>query len=338
MTVLNLPALVPQRFYALDPNTGRPVQLGSVAFFTAGTTEPKAVYASRDGQAEAQNPMPLDAAGSCEVYLSGAYRIVVRNANGAEVYTRDQVNSIPVETDEGNPGVLLAVNNLSDVPDKAAARSTLGLAKQSSLTDATTDRLMMVGGFGLGGDAVRLQGAGAANSPTLPTGIYRVHVGDVATVGGPPGAGLGVLEVLRHTNVNVHQVYYPADGTRGSPWRRVYSLTAWSPWRRDVERGSNDFGDWVRWGDGTQYCTFLTNAGVIATSAVGAVFRTASDLTWMFPMPFSLAPRVTVTPLNASSWGVVSFRNATQLNFRRVCFQNDATEVFCDLQAWGRWF
>lgn len=225
---LNLPLLSPQRFYVVNPVTGRPVTLGTVWFYTAGTSSPKAVYLDAAGTSPAPNPIDLDAAGGCEVYLSGIYRIEVKDQAGATVLTRDQVNSIPVELPEGNPGSLLIANNLSDVADKAVAREALGLRKQTSASDATADRVLMTGAFGVGGGAVRLSGANSAASPALASGLYYVLAGDIVGVGLPAGTGNCLLEVRKETDTLAQQTLYPLAGANLNPRTRVYTSGAWT--------------------------------------------------------------------------------------------------------------
>lgn len=300
---LNLPVLAPQRFYALDPKTGRVVSHGSVTFYFAGTTALRTVYADREGTIAAANPVTLDAAGSCEVYLSGVYRIEVRDAAGAVVYSRDQVNSIPVETTEGNPGSLLASNNLSDLTDVAVAREALGIAKQTSVSDATANRILIMGAFGLGGSAVQLTGSGALNAPGLPSGLYRVAASDVASVGGPDGAADGLVLVMRFSANRAHQVWYQANGFNVQPWSRIYSVSEWGPWRRDsglVDAGAGR--TYRRDADGTQTVEMtVTGIGPIST-ALGSAFQSANVTPGAWPVPFKSGtiPTVVVDAWNAS--------------------------------------
>lgn len=276
-------------FMALDPNTGRPASLGSVQFYNAGTTTPKDVYLDRSGESVAPNPTPLNAAGMCDVWGEGLYRIDVFAADGSLLYTRDFVDPAPSVGGGGSgDGALLAINNLADVADKAAARQVLGLAKQDNATDKTGGRILTVGAFGLGADAPRVSGSDALNDPALPTGWVSIAAGDVTMVGGPTGstqigggttAPPGVCEIRRYGYNQIVQTYYPltTDGNR-TPWRRSYD-GSWSPWVRDISAWSNSNGWYTRQADGTQVCYL---------QKLQANFDSADNLiaSWTYPIQF----------------------------------------------------
>lgn len=284
-----LSRLPPSSFIAIDPNTGRPVSLGSVAFYNAGTTTPKDVYLDRNGDNVAPNPLSLNAAGMCDVWMEGLYRIEVFDAKGELLYDRDYVDPAPGVGGGGSAdGALLSINNLADLADKAAARQVLGLAKQDNPTDKTTGRVLAVGAFGLGGDIPRVSASDALNDTTLPTGWLSVAVGDVTKVGGPAGASqvggpttapAGVCETQRYGYGLLVQAYYPltTDGNR-TPWRRVYN-GSWSPWVRDIAAWSVASGWYTRHADGTQVCYL---------QKLQASFAGDDNLfaTWSFPVQF----------------------------------------------------
>lgn len=275
--------LTPPNMVAIHPGTGRPVSGGSVRFYTAGTTTPKPAYLDREGTIEAPNPMPLDAGGMCDVYLDGLYRLDVYDAVGEKLYDRDYVSAETAGETGSVEGALLAVNNLSDVPDKNAARQTLGLDKQSGTADRTPGRLMIVGAFGLGGNAPLVSGSGALGDPSaLGTGWVRVDQASVSTVGGPNGAPAGVCQTLKHTGSAASQAYYPTDGSQNStPWRRSYSAGSWSPWRRDMASfdGNNGGGWYYRYADGRQVCVI---------DKLQLTYNSPDNClgTWTFPIQF----------------------------------------------------
>lgn len=301
MANLNLPPFTSPRFTAIHPDTGRPVSYGTVEFYVPRTSTAKPIYADSSGENIATNPLRLDAAGSGVAYLKGPYRVVVRAApvpgetQGAVLWDADDVNSVVAETPAGNPGSLIAANNLSDVPDPALARATLGLATQANTTDRTPGALMMVGAFGLGGYAPAVTATGALSDLTrLTSGYLRVAAADAATVGAPAGAG--VCHTLRFGADTVAQVYHPVTGTNPTPWRRIYSLSAWSPWVRDFDNGSDSNGTWERNSGGWQRCVASVTFTYDSASAIKA--------TWTFPKAFASAPTVTYSLINATLTGI----------------------------------
>lgn len=299
---MSLNRLLSPNMIALHPETGRPVSLGYVFFYSAGTTALKSAYLDRDGTVPAANPVRLDNAGMCDVYLDGLYRVEVRDASGRVLYDRDNVSSESTGGGGTVDGALLAVNNLADLSDYAAARQVLGLAKQDSATDATAGRLISVGGFGLGGSAPRVQAADALTDSTLPTGWVSVALADVTTVGGPSGAPAGVCHTMKHSGGALAQAYYPVSGDNGAPWRRFYSGGTWTAWRRDQAAWSETTGWYSRHADGTQVCylnklvcSFDNSANLLAT--------------WTFPIQFSGRPHFVTAALRPEADGA----NATAI-------------------------
>ena len=73
---------------------GEPLIGGTLTFYIAGTSTPAAVYADPDGDTAMTNPVVLDGSGRPEqglIYVSSShgYKVIVRDAGGAELYTRD---------------------------------------------------------------------------------------------------------------------------------------------------------------------------------------------------------------------------------------------------------
>ena len=284
---LNLPRFSSPRFIAVHPETGRPVSFGKVSFYVAGTTTLRQIFSDREGLVPALNPHPLDAAGSCEVFMSGPYRVVVRDRDGGLVYDADRVNSVPRETPADNPGSLMAANNLADLLDPSEAREALGIARQADPTDATADRLLITGAFGLGGVIPEIEAVqNSANNLNRPTGWVSVSE-TVATLVGAPKNVRGVLHTMRGTST-LHQVYYPTDGGSPSPWYRLYEAGAWTPWIRNASSGVNGLHRWARLAGGVQHC-WHSAAPFIYVSGTSLRF------VWNFPVEFSGMPVITAT-------------------------------------------
>jgi hypothetical protein len=64
---------------------------GKVYFYTKGTTTPKNVWLDSDGLNLAANPYTLDANATCNLYGSGLYRVLIKDAAGATCFDRDGV-------------------------------------------------------------------------------------------------------------------------------------------------------------------------------------------------------------------------------------------------------
>ena len=241
---------------------------------------------------------------------------------------------------------------LLDDATQAAAQATLGVTTQAALDDATADRLIKTGGFGLGGRGVPL-----SNFNGRPqTGVYRGVGSTTGNVPGPEAAVARFFNALVTVGTNSDErrnfLYsYPYDdnklddfylgGTDGAGtavrWTRIFtqgsilgtvSEASGVPTGRVIERGSNASGDYVRFADGTQICT----RSMAAASGAAA--------TWTFPAAFAAAPVVTGTAQavvlsvvcldTAPTTTAVTFSARDKTDARRA----DTVRI----QATGRWF
>lgn len=85
-----------QRFYNPAPVFAdllglEPLAGGSLQFYDKGTTTPKGTWSDSDLTVANQNPVPLDSSGraNTNIWLDGAYTVVLRAADGTSVWTRD---------------------------------------------------------------------------------------------------------------------------------------------------------------------------------------------------------------------------------------------------------
>jgi hypothetical protein len=233
------------------------------------------------------------------------------------------------------------------------ARINLGVVKQTGVSDTTAGSLMMVGAFGIGGRAPDITvTANALNSTSMVNGRVRVAFADLATVGGPLDATVGgVVDTIKYSDVFIAQVFYPANGTDPTPWRRVYNGT-WSTWRRDYATGTNANGRWERFGNGLQICRinahpcpYLTLSNCHGTWTFPAAFvSTAGLAVTANPMPADIADNSSLTT-NADSLGppLIGLGTTTSVGIRvyRIAgttnFASDQT-VHVSAIAIGRWF
>lgn len=79
----------------LDGN-GDPLANGTVNFYEPGTTTAKDTYTDTGLQTTNANPVVLDSQGRANIVLNGNYKVVVKDADGATVYTVDGINPDPV--------------------------------------------------------------------------------------------------------------------------------------------------------------------------------------------------------------------------------------------------
>ncbi len=116
------------------------------------------------------------------------------------------------------------------------------------------------------------------------------------------------------------------------------SENAGAPTGAVIERGSNANGDFVRFADGTQICTFTPNA-VSCTTAQGALFDSGTAI-WTFPVSFAPGTTPALSGNGGASLRFAGFDapTSTQVAWRVLSALSDATNFAPTLTAIGRWF
>jgi microcystin-dependent protein len=109
--------------------------------------------------------------------------------------------------------------------------------KQTSVTDTTSGRLMIVGAFGLGASVPTALSAASAFDSIAVTSFYYVAAANVATVGGPSGAGAGVVSTIRYSSTYAVQTYSQVT-TAVKSWSRICNNSVWSTWVENLNTGN----------------------------------------------------------------------------------------------------
>jgi hypothetical protein len=198
--------------------------------------------------------------------------------------------------------------------------------------------------------------AGGSYAPAFNS--LRVTAGAVPSAGGgflgwnETGNGSGMSGAVSFT-------CNQGGGTGGFSWRSVNAgNTAGGPFmiysyagvlnvpvglqlagRNVVESGSNANGNWVRFADGTQICTY--SSGGIGAVTVSGNSWISSASTWTYPAAFASGTEPVITGTPNSGAGVVGLAGApTNVNasWLRISFYSDSTARGCRLLAVGRWF
>lgn len=184
--------------------------------------------------------------------------------------------------------------------------------------------------------------AGTANAIVLTTGGVALAVGmqvrwrAAATNTGAVTInvdGQGAIEARTITNVALPAGYIRTDADTVA----TYDGTRWIV-GREIERGSNANGDFVRLADGTQLCWRISSA-IITTQAAGAIFRSIL-LGWTFPAAFSAVPWADFKPLGTSVWGGVAGVSGTAVTERMIWSQGSFTSATISFSeaAIGKWY
>lgn len=129
----------------IDSN-GNPISGGKVYTYAAGTTTPVTTYTSYDGLTANTNPIILDSAGRCSIWLDDEveYKFVVKDANDVLLFTTDNINTPPSQW-----ALLQTSSGSSYVGFIAAGSGAVATTVQAKLR-----RFMDVKDFGAVGDGI----------------------------------------------------------------------------------------------------------------------------------------------------------------------------------------
>lgn len=115
------------------------------------------------------------------------------------------------------------------------------VTKQSSVTDATAGRVMIVGAFGLGGAPISFTNA---NSLPATTGFFG-YAGSGSNV--PSGGQFGDLLLHQYFNSNAIAQTYTKYAT-GQTYTRTWLAGVWSSWV-EIATSANSLGQGQTWQD-----------------------------------------------------------------------------------------
>jgi hypothetical protein len=129
---------------------------------------------------------------------------------------------------------------------------------------------------------------------------------------------------------------------RGSGYNRgnllgTVSQSGGVPTGAVIERGANANGEYVRFADGTQICTFVGPA-VATEQAAGAIWRHVDALSWTYPAAFSSNPIVSGGAGLTARWLSIGEPALNVVGYRVYSYTSAANLNSPSLIAIGRWF
>lgn len=129
------------RFKASDYTTDGPLVGGLVYTYSAGTTTNKTSYSDPMGTISNTNPVVLDANGEADIYLDGLYKIVLTDATGAQLWSRDNiqgsVNILTLITSTSTTSVAIATGSKTFTTDANKGYSAGGFVLITHRADPT---------------------------------------------------------------------------------------------------------------------------------------------------------------------------------------------------------
>ncbi|MHC5176651.1 phage tail-collar fiber domain-containing protein [Serratia rhizosphaerae] len=152
----------------------------------------------------------------------------------------------PAALKQVNDAGLKKTTNLSDVPNKEAARRNLQLGSAATKNVGTASgQLMAVGAFGLGGTTVHITDANAANA----TGFYKLAPGAAHT---PNSAANWEMLCIKYDAISAKQLFWHAGANTTRTYIRYCTSPSgiWGPFQQyystENKPTSEDVGAWSK--------------------------------------------------------------------------------------------
>lgn len=145
------PMALPYSYFA-DAN-GAPLAGGKVYTYIAGTTTPQNSYTDSTGITPAANPVILDSAGRAEIWLSGYYKIIIKDSLDNIIHTTDNITALG-STGDMNKSVYDAAN---------IQEQLVGLTAVQTITNKTLTAPTIT-------NPVITEGAWTSYTPTITSG------------------------------------------------------------------------------------------------------------------------------------------------------------------------
>jgi hypothetical protein len=228
---------------------------------------------------------------------------------------------------------------LLDDTSFSAMHSTLGLVPQSSLDDATSGRLLQVGGHGIGGGArarTNANDAALGSNSAIP-----VAESDAAAANLPSLGGTGTTQRywlvqtygLSNRTTQIATEVFGIGTRRGRTFIRVRHDATWYGWVETVDRnqilgavsqsgsvptgalmeeGSNANGQYWRWANGVQLCMRFEEPFDV-TSLGNQIRPMAASFT--LARQFTFVSHCSTTPNNALLYNNIRYAYQDQTNF-----------------------
>lgn len=93
---MSLPVMPNPKVQFFDSN-GNPLSGGKVYTYDANASTPKATYTSADGTMTNTNPVILDSRGEASIYLSGSYKIILKDSNDVQIWSEPDISIMPYQ-------------------------------------------------------------------------------------------------------------------------------------------------------------------------------------------------------------------------------------------------
>lgn len=201
------PLAAPYSYFA-DSN-GLPLAGGKIYTYIAGTTTPQASYTDSTGGTPLSNPVILDSAGRAQIWLSGTYKIVVKDSLDNTISTTDNLTALSNSGD-----MTKAVYDPANIAEQLVGlTATQSLSNKSATTQTADTSSLLLANMAAVQNSLRGGGINKFRNGTFD--VWQRGTSGTITAGSPA---------------------YSADG-----WI-ISSTGANVPWAQVTGRASTSFG------------------------------------------------------------------------------------------------
>lgn len=171
--------LLPEGKQRFTNSAGAPLVGGTLSTYDVGTNNPRTTYQDAAATTPNTNPIVLDARGEATVFWSGAYKVVLKDALGATIWTVDNVLSADQYAGTVNTALNAFIANVADASDVTKGDALMAVKQPYTGAVATTQHLKNVErlsarDFGAVGNYDENTGLGADDTVALQAAIDAV--------------------------------------------------------------------------------------------------------------------------------------------------------------------
>lgn len=251
-------------------------------------------------------------------------------------------------------GTLTSLAGVSSAADQVPYFTGVGVMGVTALTPAARALLDDTSAA-----AMRTTLGVAAAPASSVYGTYGGSANAITVTAGLSGIAVGTKVRFRASAANTGAATLNVDGSGAIPCRTItgavlpagyicttvnteaeYDGTYWVL-GREIERGSNANGEYVRFADGTQICTCsMSNVVGPITTAEGAIWRSA-EYAWTFPASFVTTANLAVhasTRAGGAMWSKIRLTSISSAAVTLLSGGSNSNLFSVDTSAIGRWY
>ena len=244
----------------------------------------------------------FDYSKSINGYISATGEFNTSNTNMLSDYIETESNKQYIASTYTN---VYGINIAEFDSSKAFIKRTMSLSnvKENSITTSSTTKYIRVW--------FNIDNSTTMNINSLTNIKAQILYGDIATTYEP------YINKQIYTNQNGYYNYFS-----------------------EIESGSNENGNWIKFADGTMVCSFIQEVRTALQTSYGSLYRSTAITLHDFPLPFTQIPVVNISISNYASFIISGGDNSTTAPMKIMIASatNETTQTFkINVIAIGRW-